>query len=54
MATLHARVKSTVEELLAVVKQLSPAELHRFEQELAAWRERNGKGRQVLPTKRPC
>jgi hypothetical protein len=34
--------QSTVEHLMAVVKQLSPTELCEFMRQLAAWREQNG------------
>jgi hypothetical protein len=42
MPTVQVPVELTVEHLMAVVKQLSPAELHEFMQQLAAWRQYNG------------
>jgi hypothetical protein len=42
MPTVQVPVELTVEHLMAVVKQLSPAELHEFMQQLAAWQQHNG------------
>ena len=42
MPTVQVPVELTVEHLMAVVKQLSPAELHEFMQQLAAWQQYNG------------
>jgi len=42
MPTVQVPVQLTVEHLMAVVKQLSPAELHEFMQQLAAWQQYNG------------
>ena len=43
MPTIQVPVQLTVEHLMAVVKQLSPAELHEFMQQLAAWQQHNGR-----------
>jgi hypothetical protein len=42
MPTVQVPVELTVEHLMAVVKQLSPAELHEFMQQLDAWQQHNG------------
>src|SRR5512134_3465359 len=42
MPTVQAPVQLTVDHLLAAVKQLSPAELHTFMQQLATWQQQNG------------
>jgi hypothetical protein len=42
MPTVQVPVELTVEHLMAVVKQLSPAELHEFRQQLSAWQQHNG------------
>jgi hypothetical protein len=42
MPTVQAPVQLTVDHLLAAVKQLSPAELYTFMQQLATWQQQNG------------
>jgi hypothetical protein len=42
MPTVQAPVQLTVDHLLAAVKQLSPAELQTFMQQLATWQQQNG------------
>ena len=42
MPTVQVPVQLTMEHLIAAVKQLSPAELHEFTQQLAAWQQQNG------------
>jgi hypothetical protein len=42
MPTVQAPVQLTVDHLLSAVKQLSPAELHTFMQQLATWQQQNG------------
>jgi hypothetical protein len=44
MPTVQVPIQLTVEHLMAAIKQLSPAELHEFMQQLAAWQQ---DGRQV-------
>src|SRR5438876_370760 len=43
MSTVRARIKRTVRELLATIKQLPPSALHEFEEQFAAWRAQDGK-----------
>jgi len=43
MPTVQVPAQLTVEHLLAAVKQLSPAELREFVQQLTAWQEQNGR-----------
>ena len=42
MPTVQAPVQLTVDHLLAAVKQLSPAELQTFMQQLATWQQQSG------------
>ena len=42
MPTVQVSARSNVEQVMAVVKQMSPAELRDFMQQLASWQERNG------------
>ena len=42
MPIVQVPAQLTVEHLMAAVKQLSPAELHEFTQQLAAWQQHNG------------
>lgn len=42
MPTIQVPAQLTVEHLMAAVKQLSPAELQEFTQQLAAWQQQNG------------
>lgn len=42
MPTVLVPAQLTVEHLMAAVKQLSPAELHAFVQQFAAWQDKNG------------
>jgi hypothetical protein len=42
MPTVQAPVHLTVDHLLSAVKQLSPAELQTFMQQLATWQQQNG------------
>jgi hypothetical protein len=42
MPIVHAPVQLTVEHLIAAVKQLPPAELHKFEREFTEWQQSNG------------
>jgi hypothetical protein len=42
MPTVQAPVQLTVDHLLAAVKQLSPAELQTFMQQLTTWQQQNG------------
>lgn len=42
MPTVQVPAQLTVDHLMTAVKQLSPAELHEFMQQLAAWQQQNG------------
>jgi hypothetical protein len=42
MPTVQVPVQLTVNHLMTAIKQLSPAELHEFMQQLAAWQQHNG------------
>ena len=42
MPTVEVPVQLTVDHLMTAVKQLSPAELHEFIQQLTAWQQHNG------------
>jgi hypothetical protein len=42
MSTVQARTKQKVGELLKTVKQLSPSEVHEFEERFVAWRAGGG------------
>ena len=42
MPTVQVPAQLTIEHLMAAVKQLSPAELHEFMQQLTAWQQQNG------------
>ena len=42
MPTIEIPVQLTVDHLMTAIKQLSPAELHEFMQQLAAWQQHNG------------
>src|SRR5438093_2494121 len=42
MPTVEVPVQLTVDHLITAVKQLSPAELHEFMQQLTAWQQYNG------------
>jgi hypothetical protein len=43
MPTVQVPVQLTVDHLMTAIKQLSPAELHEFMQQFAAWQQHNGK-----------
>ncbi|MCI0488214.1 MAG: hypothetical protein L0229_16625 [Blastocatellia bacterium] len=42
MPTVQVPVQLTVDDLLAAIKQLSPAELREFAQQFARWQKQNG------------
>ena len=42
MPTVQVPAQLTVDHLMMAIKQLSPAELHEFMQQLAAWQQHNG------------
>jgi hypothetical protein len=42
MPTVHVPAQLTVEQLMAAIKQLSPAEWQELQQQLNEWQERNG------------
>ena len=42
MSTIQIPNELTVKDLLSVVKQLPPAELHEFTQQFSEWRKQNG------------
>ena len=42
MPTVQVPVQLTVDHLMMAIKQLSPAELHEFMQQLAVWQQHNG------------
>jgi hypothetical protein len=42
MPTVQVPAQLTVEHLMTAIKQLSPAELYEFMQQLAAWQQQNG------------
>ena len=42
MPTVQVPVQLTVDHLMTAIKQLSPAELHEFMQQLTAWQQYNG------------
>ena len=42
MPTVQVPAQLTVGHLMMAIKQLSPAELHEFMQQLAAWQQHNG------------
>jgi hypothetical protein len=42
MPTVQVPVQLTVDHLMTAIKQLSPAELHEFMQQFAAWQQHNG------------
>jgi hypothetical protein len=43
MPTVHVPAQLSVEDLIAAIKQLSPAEWQEFQQQLAEWQEQNGR-----------
>lgn len=44
MSTIQIPTELTVERLLSAVKQLPPAELHKFTQQFFEWQKQNGGG----------
>ena len=42
MPTVQVPAQLTVERLMTAIKQLSPAELHEFMQQLTTWQQQNG------------
>jgi hypothetical protein len=42
MPTVQVPAQLTVDHLMTAIKQLSPAELHEFMQQLTAWQQHNG------------